>query len=432
MSEQPQIIDENSSIRWGVGILLVFFVGLGSWAAFAPLSAAVIASGYVKVDSNRKTIQHREGGIIHQILVKDGDHVKQGQPLVVLRDAQVSASVDLLNTTLDAERAKEARLTAEKEMRGLTFPEFLLARKRDPQVARLIQAETQLFNARIQALNGQISLLRQQISQMQNELAGVSQQVKDEERAIGFMKDELRSNEALVEKQFIQKTRLMNLQRDLAIKQADQQEHVADLSRARQKMIELERQIISLRSDYMQKAANDLEVTTQKIHDLQERLLPSEDELRRQQVTAPVDGTVVQLRFHTEGGVVGAKEPILDIVPDNQLLIIEARIAVDDVDEVRTGMGADIRFTAYKQRSTALVEGKVSYVSPDRMTDENNHTAYYVVHVTIRPESLKHEHEIDLQPGMQAEVYLKTRSRTMLDYLLEPVTTTIRKSMRET
>ena len=431
MNQAAYIIDDKAVVRWGLGILLVFFVGFGGWAAFAPLSAAVVASGFVKVDSNRKTIQHLEGGIISQILVKDGDRVKQGQVLVVLQSAQVSTSVEMIRDALNGERAKEARLIAEKEMGRLNLPADLLALEHEPKVARVLHAEEQLFNARRLALNNQIELIRRQMTEMQNEIKSTTNQVKAEERAIGYMKEELRSNEALIEKGFIQRTRLMNLQRDLSIKEADQQEHVAELSRAKQKVLELERQIVSLRSDYVQKAANDLEATTQKIHDLQARLLPSEDELSRQNIVAPEDGTVVGLRFHTVGGVVGPKEPVLDLVPEKQVLIVEAHIAVDDVAEIKLGMPADIHFTAYKQRSTALVEGKVSYLSPDRITSQENKTPYYIVHVEIQRESLNQVPGIELSPGMQAEVFLKTRSRTMLDYLMEPITSTLRKSLRE-
>lgn len=431
MTQAAHIINDKAAIRWGLGILLFFFVGFGGWAAFAPLSAAVVGTGFVKVDSNRKTIQHLEGGIIRQILVKDGDRVKQGQALVVLQSAQVSTSVEMIRDALNGERAKEARLIAEKEMGRLKFPVDLLALEHEPKVARVLHTEEQLFNARRLALNNQIELIRRQMSEMQNEIRSTASQVKAEERAIGYMKEELRSNEALVEKGFIQRTRLMNLQRDLSVKEADQQEHIAELSRAKQKLLELERQIVSFRSDYAQKAANDLESTTQKIHDLQERLLPSEDELRRQNIVAPEDGTVFGLRFHTVGGVVGPKEPILDLVPDNQMLIVESHIAVDDVAEVKLGMPADIRFTAYKQRSTALVEGKVSYVSPDRVTNSENKAPYYTVHVEIQRESLNRAPEIQPSSGMPAEVFLKTKSRTMLDYLMAPITSTLRKSLRE-
>lgn len=431
MTQAAYIIYDQAAIRWGLGILLFFFVGFGGWAAFAPLSGAVVGSGFVKVDSNRKTIQHLEGGIIRQILVKDGDRVKQGQTLVILQSTHVSTSVEMIRDALNGERAKEARLIAEKEMGRLKFPANLLALGHEPKIARLLHAEEQLFKARRLALNNQIELIRRQTTETQNEIRSTASQVMAEDRAIGYMKEELRSNEALVEKGFIQRTRLMNLQRDISIKEADQQEHIAELSRAKQKALELERQIVSLRNDYIQKAANDLEAITQKIHDLQGRLLPSEDELHRLSIVAPEDGTVIGLRFHTVGGVISPKEPILDLVPDNQTLIIEAHIAVDNVAEVKLGMPADIRFTAYKQRSTALVDGKVSYLSPDHITSQENKVPHYTVHVEIQKSSLDRAPEIQPSPGMQAEIFLKTRSRTMLDYLMEPITSTLRKSLRE-
>jgi HlyD family type I secretion membrane fusion protein len=418
-------------MRFGLVIIALMFFGLGSWAALAPLSGAVIAAGTVMVDGSRKTVQHLEGGIVKEILVHDGDHVKAGQPLIVLGDATVSASVDLLQTELDSEQVKESRLTAEKSLTEFQIPERLINRTKEPEIQSIIHGEKQLFNARREALNSQTALLRRQIEELQKEISGVGDQVQSEQKAIAFMQEDLHANEALVEKQFVQKTHLLQLKKDLADHEALRSEHVADLSRARQKITELELRIASLRSNYMQQASDDLEGTIKKIRDLEERILPSKDALKRQVVVAPVEGTVVGLKVHTTGGVIGPKEPLLDIVPSENALIVEARISVNDIDEVRPGTAADIHFSAYKSRTTPIVTGKVFYVAADSAVDEQGKVAYYITRIKADAESLRQAADIQLYPGMPAEIFIRTGDRTALQYILEPITDTLRRTMRE-
>lgn len=424
-------VDISKPIRTGMLIILFGFVGFGGWAAFAPLSGAVIASGSVRVDNNSKTVQHLEGGIIKEILVKDGDLVKQGQPLVVITDATVAATADLLQAQLDAESAKAARLIAEKEFGNIQFPENLAKRSRDPKVAKILYEEQQQFNARRDSMNNQIRLLNEQIGQLKEEIAHVNDQVKSEESAMAFMQEDLDSNKALLEKRFIQRSRLLDMQKDLADHQALSSEHMADLSRAQQKMVDLELRISTTRSTYMQQAADGLEDTNKLIRDLQEKLLPSQDAIRRETIVAPVDGKVVGLKVHTLGGVIGAKEPIMDIVPTGGELIIEAKIGVDDIENVHLGNAADIRITAYKQRSTPLLSGKVNYIAADRSTDEQSKMPYYLMRIKVDEASVKKAENVVLYPGMTAEVFVKTGARTALEYMFEPITNTLRRSLRE-
>jgi HlyD family type I secretion membrane fusion protein len=425
-------IDITQYIRLGMLIIIIGFVGLGGWAAFAPLSGAVIAPGTVKVDNNSKTIQHLEGGIVKEILVKDGDLVKQGQPLIIITDATVAATAQLLQAQLDAETAKEARLVAEKGYSTIQFPDNLQKRLKDPNVAKLLREEQQLFNARRDTLNDQIKLLNEQIVELKEEIARVGDQVKSEEQAIDFMQQDLHSNEALLDKKFIQRSHLLGMQRDLADHEALRSEHRADLSRAQQKMVDLQLKITTTRSAYMQQAADELEDTSKQIRDLQEKMLPSEDAIRRETISAPVAGKVVGLKVHTVGGVIGAKEPLMDIVPSGGVLMVEARIGVDDISEVHPGNDADIRITAYKQRSTPLLSGKVNYIAADRSTDEQSKTPYYIIRVKVDEASVKKAQNVELYPGMTAEVFVKTGARTAFEYLFEPITNTLRRSLRET
>jgi HlyD family type I secretion membrane fusion protein len=416
----------------GAGVLAAAFVVFGAWATLAPLSGAVIAPGFVKIDDSRKTVAHLEGGIVKEIRVRDGSRVARGDVLIVMQDATVSASVDLLNGQLAAEAAKAARLRAERDGgASVKFPPELVALKGDPRVAEILQGELHLFRVRRQALDDQVRGVQGQIEEARREAAGFEEGIRAAEKAIALLTEEVTANENLAKANYISKTRLLALQRDLAQTEARKAEFVGDLAQARQKISEQELRIVNLRTNRIQQAADELEQSRQRLLDLQERIRPSRDAQQRQNVVAPVSGDVVNLRVHTTGGVIAPREPILEIVPNERSLVIEARVAPDDIDEVRTEHSADIRLTPYHQRSTRLLEGKVIYVSADRLVDETTRAPYYGVHVRVDAESLKAESHVNLYPGMPAEVFIRTRERTTLDYLLEPVTNSLRRAGRE-
>jgi HlyD family type I secretion membrane fusion protein len=416
----------------GAGVLAAAFVVFGAWAALAPLSGAVIAPGFVKVDDSSKKVAHLEGGIVKEIRVRNGTRVKEGEVLLVMQDATVSASVDLLTGQLAAEAAKAARLRAERDGKtAVQFPPELLALRADPKVSEVLRGETHLFDVRRLSIEEQIRSVRTQIEEANREAAGFDEGVKASDKAIVLLREEVAANESLARENFISRTRLLALQRDLAQTEARRAEYVGDLARARQKSADLELRIITLRTNRVQQAADELEQTRQRILDLQERIRPSKDAQARQFVIAPVAGEVVNLRIFTAGGVIAPREPVMEIVPDQRHLIIEARLAPDDIDEVRQGMAADVRLTPYHQRSTRLLVGKVTYVSADRLMDEATRAPYYTAYVEVDPESLKAETHVNLYPGMPAEVFIRTRERSTLDYLLEPVTNALRRAGRE-
>jgi membrane fusion protein, type I secretion system len=416
----------------GVSVLAGAFAVFGAWAMVAPLSGAVIASGFVKVDDSRKVVAHLEGGIVKEILVRDGSHVKQGDVLLVMQDATVSASVDLLGGQLTAEIARSARFRAERdEVFSVEFPLELREQQADPKVAEILTGELRLFDVRRRALEEQVRALRLQIEDAKREVAGFDQSIEASDRAIALLREELEANENLAKGNFISRTRLLAMQRDLAQIEARRAEYVGDRAQARQKLSELELRIINLHTNRIQAAADELEQSRQRILDLQERIRPSKDALQRQSILAPVSGEVVNLRVHTAGGVIAPREPILEIVPEDRSLVIEARVAPDDIDELRVGQPADVRLTPYHQRSTRLLSGRVTYVSADRLIDDATRTPYYTAHVRIAPEALKAESHVTLYPGMPAEIFVRTRDRTTLDYLLEPVTNSLRRAGRE-
>jgi epimerase transport system membrane fusion protein len=416
-------------VRAGLSVIVAGMLALGGWAALAPLSGAVIAPGYVKVDLNRKVVQHQEGGIVRAIRVRDGDKVKEGQELVLLDDVRIDAQLDLLRTQLDGERAKAARLEAERSYAAK--PKFPKDIADQPRTSEIIERESALFRARRDAVETQVALLRSQIKEAVQEAAALSEQIAAEERALKFQREELTANERLVEQGYVQKTRILTLQRAVAEYEARYGEHRAELSKSRQRSSELELRILTMKNQYAQTASDELKDTTTRIFDLEERIRPSKDAAARQKITSPIAGEVVGLKVFTAGSVIGPRDVIMEIVPEEKRLIVEARIRPDDINYVRPGSEADVRLTAFKQRTTPLVYGSVIYVSGDRMTDPQNGAAYYVVHVDVTDRALADAGNLHLTAGMPAEVFIRTDQRSALDYLTAPVTAYLRRGMRE-
>ena len=432
VEELEQALDLRPLVRAGLAVIAAIVLGLGGWAAFAQLSGAVIAPGFVKIDLNRKVVQHQEGGIVREIRVRDGDRVKQGQPLMVLEDVRVDATLDTLSTQHLAERAKAARLAAEAAYsQKVAFPPDILRRANEPKIAETLERERALFQARRAAVESQIALLRRQTHEMGDEAAALNDQISAEQRALELQREELKANEDLLRQNYVQKTRVLTLQRAVAEYEARHGEHRAELAKARQRTSEVDLRIVSAQNAYKQSAIDELKDSTAKIFDLEEKLRPSRDASQRQQIVAPIAGEVVGLRVFTPGAVVGPRDVLMEVVPGDKVLIVEARIKPEDINHVRSGSEADIRLTAYKQRSTPLVQGTVTYVSGDRMVDTQTGTPYYVVHVDVPAAALEQAGGLKLQAGMPAEIFIRTDRRTAFDYLLAPVTSYLRRAGRE-
>jgi HlyD family type I secretion membrane fusion protein len=430
--ELPIGPDAGRIARLGVGAILAGIGALAAWAILAPLSGAVIAPGFVKVDLNRKVVQHQEGGIVRAIRVRDGDRVAQGQELVLLDDVRIDAQLDLLRTQLEAEHARAARLEAERAYAPKpAFPASLLARSRETKIAEILARETGLFRARRDALESQIAVLKRQIHESTQEAAALAGQIQAEERALRLQKEELAANERLLQQGYVQRTRLMTLERAVAEYEARHGERRAELSKAKQRASELEFRILSMRNTYAQSAADELKDASARIFDLEDRIRPSRDASERQKIVAPIAGEVVGLRVFTSGSVIGPRDVLMEIVPEEKRLVIEARIRPEDINYVRAGSPADVRLTAYQSRTTPLVHGSVIYVSGDRLVEQQTAMPYYVVQIDVPSEALAQAGNLKLQAGMPAEVFIRTDSRTALDYLFAPLTAYLRRAMRE-
>ena len=430
--EIDSLEDLRGTIHVGHIILSALVLGLIGWISFAPISGAVMGSGIVKVEMNRQTIQHQEGGIIRRILVRDGDTVRAGQPLIVLGDVRVNATYEMLRSQLDSQTARAARLNAERI--GATSVQFsadLMTRADDAGVRDLLQRERTLFSVRREAIEQEIGLIHDQIRETQQEVVARVGQLDADNHALSLQQEELSANEALLEQGYVSKTRLLALKRALADYQARVADNGAERSKAKQRVAELNLKAATLRHTRMQEAAEEHKKVTAQVLDLQERTRASEDAEARQTIMAPTAGEVVGLKFTNVGAVIGPRDPILDLVPTDGALLIETRIRPEDINYVRIGAAADLRFVAFKQRITPIVVGTVSYVSADRLEDQANRLAYYVAHIKVDAEQLRDAGDIKLRAGMPVEVFVKTHDRTVLQYLFEPVTNYLRRALRE-
>lgn len=432
LEEEADARSFRRTARTGLTLIIVIFLGGGAWMALAPLSGAVIAPGVVKVDTDRKTVQHQEGGIVKSILVRDGDHVQAGQRLIELNDVQVDATLELVRTQLDAELARSARLAAERILaQKITYPDALTARHPDSRVEELMARENDLFRVRRTALNSQIALLHRQIKETRQEIMVRESQKTADIEAIRLQREEFSANEPLLAQGFISKTRLLSLQRAVVEYETRSGTNLAEKAQAQQRVSELALRALTLRNDYMKQAEIELKESTAKVFDLQERLRPSQDAAVRQNIIAPLSGEVVDLRVTTVGAVIGPRDRLMDIVPVNPVLIVETRLRPEDINYVHVGTDADVRLTAFKQRITPVVTGQVIYVSADRLMDPATNTGYYLAHVRITPASLGHAGNLKLQAGMPTEVYLKTAESTPLLYLFDSVLGFTHRGLRE-
>jgi HlyD family type I secretion membrane fusion protein len=419
-------------VRCGLVVIAIAFGGVGAWLAMAPVSGAVIAPGIVKVDTNRKVVQHQEGGIVKAILVRDGEHVTAGQAVIELQDVQVEATLELVRTQLDAEWARHARLSAEREMaRRVMYPETLVRRRADERVAELIRREDALFEVHLEVLRNNEKLLGRQIEEIEREIEARLVQDEADAAAIRLQREELNAYTALLAQGFVSRMRHLELERAVVAYESRRGTNQAEMARARQRVVDLELRLSNLRSDFTQQAEKELNDSTARIYDLQERLKPFEDAAARQRISAPVDGEVVDLRVTTVGSVIGPRDRLMEIVPVDPDLIVEVHVRPEDITHVAVGSHADVRLTAFKQRITPVVPGTVIYVSADRLSEPTTNTSHYLAHVRVLAEALRHAGGLTLKAGMPAEAYLKTEPRTPLAYLLDPLLAYVNRGLRE-
>jgi epimerase transport system membrane fusion protein len=429
----PHLAEARRLSRTGLLVLAFGLVPAFAWLALAPLASAVVAQAFVKVDLDRRPVQHAEGGIVREVRVRDGQRVAQGEALLVLGDVGVDADVNRLGYRVLAEQASLARLEAEQNAaRSIVFPpELLAAARADSRLAEQIAKERSLFDARRDALVGQIALLRAQREKIMQEGVALKAQVVRAGESLALQKAELETNRNLLKDGYISTTRIAQLEASVADYAVKMEEKRSDAVRAEQRLVDTDLRVKSLESEYRQQASDQLKVAAARLTEIQQELRKSSDASARQVIVAPAAGDVMNLRFTSPGAVVPPRETIADIVPADPRLVIEAHIRTEDVSRVQNGQAAEIRFSAFNQRTTPLVPGKVFYVAADRSVDRNSQQAYYVALVEADAASLRLAGDMKLQAGMPAEVFIKGEERTPLEYLVEPVTQVLRRAARE-
>ena len=420
-------------IRQGLFVIVMFFGVMGCWAAFGTISGAVVAPGKVKIETERKTVQHLEGGIVDSILVKEGDEVTAGQTLVVLEGIQVDASVDMVNKQLIALLAAQARFSTEKDQRdAIVWPkelEILVERYRARDV---LENEQKIFAARRDAIQGQISMLQSQVAQIAAQISGLEEQHKAEEIIIRTLHEELNAKRKLFKERYLEKSQILELERMLATHMGSRGQLKQSIAEAHQRSDEARLRIADLTNRLIEDATNNLGQLDNEIAQAKEKLRPLNNAKTRLNVIAPVSGRVVGLMVHSKGGVVRSGEPLMDIVPSDNPMIVEVHVPVNKITEVHIGQFAQVQLDAFDVRLTPLLRARVSYISADRLEEKtmSGNMPYYLCYVEVDPQSLD-EAKVYLSPGMPATAFITTKDRTVLNYMLEPLLKNWDRALRE-
>jgi HlyD family secretion protein len=416
----------------GLAMVVLVAVGLGGWASMQEISGALIAPGQIVVESNVKKVQHPTGGVVGELRAHDGDIVKAGDVVVRLDDTVTKANLAIVTKNLDAAMARAARLEAEQ--RGLDkikFPPPLTNRASDPDVAAIIASEAKLFDVRVNGRTGQKAQLRERITQLNEEIAGLTAQETAKLQEIDLVQKELTGVKQLYDQHLVQLSRLTTLQRDAARLNGERAQYVAARAQAKGKITETELQIIQVDKDSLSEVAKDLRESNDKIGEFVERKVTAEDQLRRVDIRAPQDGMVEQSNVHTVGGVITAGDTVMLIVPQSDDLQVEAKVNPQDIDKLQIGQKTLLRLSAFNQRTTPELSGVVSRVSPDVTTDQRTGQSYYTIRVSMPPEEIARLGEVKLIPGMPAEAFVQTGDRTVISYLMKPLSDQLMRAFRE-
>ena len=416
---------------FGAVVVALFFGGFGVWAAFAPLESAAIAQGDLTVSGERKTVQHFEGGIVSEILVREGDTVTVGQTLLVLDDTRARASFARLRGQYRSAAALKARLAAERDgAEQVRYPEWLREAVAETGADDFIETQDRIFQARARSLETRTGIYRRRIAQMHEEAIGLKEEIEAQDRRIALFADEAESNRVLVAKGFEGKSRMLSLERQKAEIEGERATNRARIARVQQRIGEARLSIIELGNSSLNEVVAELREVEGQMADLRESLSAARNEFARTRITAPVSGTVVNLRVFSTGGVVRAGQRLLDIVPVGADLVIVARIAPTDIDSVYPDLPAQVRLTAFSHLTTPIMSGTVLQVSADSLVDERTGAPFYEARVALDPGQSELA-DLNLQPGMPVEVMIITGKRTALDYLLKPIVASFGRALRE-
>jgi HlyD family secretion protein len=424
--------DTGRQLRTGFAVVVLLVAGLGSWAANANLAGAVIASGTVVVDSNVKKVQHPTGGVVGEIRVREGDRVQEGDLVMRLDETITKANLGVIVAQLNELAVRQVRLKAERDGSELfDVPHQLKAREKDPDIAEIVSGERTHFESRRRSRAGQKAQLNERIAQLREEITGLEAQKAAKSKEFDLISTELSEVKKLWVKNLVPLSKFTSIRRDAARVEGERAQLLAAAAQAKGKITETELQIIQLENDTHTEVMKELREAQGKDSELQERRVAADDQLKRVDIRAPQTGIVHQLITHTVGGVINSSEPVMLIVPESDALVIETKIAPQDIDQVRVGQPALVRFTGFSQRTTPEFNGVVMRVAADLTKEAQTNQAYFVARVSVTEDSWKQHGDMKLLPGMPAEVYIRTTERTALSYLMKPLSDQIQKAFTE-
>jgi epimerase transport system membrane fusion protein len=424
-------IDDRPIRNIGAAIVFAILGVFGVWSFWAPIDSSALAPGIVVVKSYKKTVQHLDGGIVAKILIKDGDLVKEGQPLLVLDDAQIKAELEIARGQNITLAAQVARLRTERDqLNQIDYPEFLDDAS-DPRSSEAKLAENSVFRSRKNAHDGQIAVLNQRISQISSKINGLQGLVESKKQLITSFAEEIHDLKELLNEGFADKQHLRELERSHALQVGEIIKLNAEMTTNQMLISETRLQILQVQKQFQQEVADKLSEVQAQLNDVEERLVASQDKQSRIVIKAPASGMVLSLTVHNENSIIAPGQTILDIVPQDSELVIEAQVSPMDIDRVVVGLQAEVRFSAFKQSKTPKMNGKVIQLSADHLINEKTGNDYYQVRIELTPESRKNLGNLQLLPGMPAEVLINTGERTLFEYLSQPATNAFARAFIE-
>ena len=435
MKENNKVINTNPRrfIIAGFLVIFCFFGGIGAWSVYFPFQGAVIASGVVKVFGEKKVVQHLEGGIVDKIYIREGDKVNEGDVLIELKSSQVTANVDLLQGRLWAKLAEASRLNAEITMDSkIKWSKELLESKENKEVAQVMANEQKIFKYRIADMQGKILLHNSQIKQLGNRIDGANEELKTQDEIIANLNEELQAKRPLFKDQYMGKSNILELERSLAQFKGRKAKLKQDIAEFFQMIQELKLRIVDIENQYRERAVSRLGEVKDIIFEVNEQIKPYLDARKRLKIKAPISGEIINLSVNSESGVIQSGMPLLEIVPADSKLIIEAQVRPQDIISVQKGQKTKVQLSAFQRKSTPPVSGKVVYISPDLISLQayEGTVSYYVAHIEVNKKDLEDKNAY-LSPGMPVACYITTDKRSVISYLLDPLLENVDRAMRE-
>lgn len=430
----PFIVNTDSGVHSKIGwwIVLAGVGGFLLWASLAPLDKGVPISGTVAVASNRKAIQPLNGGMVEDILVKEGDQVKAGQLLVRMNNVETKSAFEITRGQYIIVRATQARLTAERDgAKGLTFPASLASLKNDPRVIDAMRLQNQLFTSRQSSLQSELAAYDENIAGLKIQMQGLQESEEGKKLQMQFLKEQLDGMRDLSKEGYVARNRLLELERTYAQLSGAISEDLGNIGRSHRQIAELTLRKLQRTQDYQREVRTQLADTEKEGDGLANRMLSQNYELNNSLINSPVDGTVVGVNVFTRGGVVAPGFKMMDVVPKDDALVVEGQIPVNLIDKVHTGLKVDLIFSAFNQNSTPHIPGMVTQVSADRLLDEKTGAPYYKLQAVVTPEGKKLLAHLDVRPGMPVELFVHTGERTMMNYLMKPLVDRAKTSLTE-